>query len=183
MIGCGPGNGSRLVSTNNSGTVGDGASRLPAINAGGRYVAFISRAHNLDAVVPGASVFRREIGFGDGTLAVSIGDGDPNQASQAAADAEGISISADGDVIAFDTAVPLDAAADRNNVRDVYVRRVISGRTALVSRAGGRRRGRQRQLPRPARRRRRRRDRVRARPRRRSPAPTPDPTSTSTAAT
>lgn len=135
-IGCGPGIGSRLVSANDSGAVGDGASRHPAVSAGGRYVAFSSRARNLDAVVSGASVYRRELGFGDGTLAVSIADGARSQSSQAAADAEGISISADGDVVAFDTAAPLDAAADRNNVRDIYARRVTSGRTALVSRVG-----------------------------------------------
>ena len=112
----------------------------PAISDDGDVVAFVSASTNLDAADTDAtdSVFRRSVS-GTTTVLVSrqsAGDG----GASADGYAEAPAISGDGDAIAFRTAATnLDGAGgpDTSTGSDVYVRRVGTATTTLVSRANG----------------------------------------------
>ncbi|MGD9697268.1 MAG: calcium-binding protein [Thermoleophilia bacterium] len=123
-----------LVSRATGGVAADGASGEPAISADGRLVAFSSFAANLsdDDEDPGVDVFVRDLDTGVTTL-VSRPD-DP--AAPAFSGSGNPSISADGGVVAFETAAPL-APGDSNVAIDVVARDTAAGATVLVSRADG----------------------------------------------
>jgi uncharacterized repeat protein (TIGR01451 family) len=116
-----------LVSRAATGAKGNGESRLPAISADGKRVAFISTATNLHpAGVPG--VYVNDLGTGAVWLASATEAGTP--ANDGAAQ---VTLSADGSVAAFSTAAtnldPRDPVADF----DVYVKDLGSGRLTLAS--------------------------------------------------
>ena len=129
-----------LVSRATGGSQGNGVSFEPAISDDGDVVAFVSASTNLDAADTDAtdSVFRRSVS-GTTTVLVSrqsAGDGGANADGYAEAPA----ISGDGDAIAFRTAATnLDGPGgpDTSTGSDVYVRRVGTATTTLVSRANG----------------------------------------------
>jgi Tol biopolymer transport system component len=114
---------------------GDGNSLTPTISADGRYIAFTSRARNLDPAAPsgGLEIYLRDTVAKTTTL-VSRASG----ASGAAADGDsgGPTISADGRYVAFHSSAgnlsPEDVAPD-----DVYLRDTVAKTTTLVSRASG----------------------------------------------
>lgn len=68
---------------------------------------------------------------------VTVDRADGPDGAVGTADANHPSISADGNVVAFATAAPLDPAVDTNGVSDVYVRDIVAGTTTLVSRRDG----------------------------------------------
>jgi hypothetical protein len=112
---------------------GNGDSVAPAISEDGRYVAFESRATNLvDGPFDGngqPDVFRFDRLTGE-ILLVSTADG--AGASTANADSRNATISADGSVVAFDSAASNLAPDSNGAVRDVFVARIgAAGVTSL----------------------------------------------------
>jgi Tol biopolymer transport system component len=122
-----------------AGTVANGDSRAPSIDAHGTHVAFESDSDNLDPAVAAAPratrIYRRTLGGGEQTLLVGRPSGTGPLPAGDGGD-ENPSISDDGSRVAFDSETALDAA-DTNGRRDVYVRNVDAASTTLVSRADG----------------------------------------------
>jgi uncharacterized repeat protein (TIGR01451 family) len=116
-----------LASRAAGGAKGNGESRLPAISADGRRVAFVSTATNLHpAGVPG--VYVKDLATGAVWLASATDAGTPANDG-----ADRVTLSADGSVVAFSTPAtnlhPKDPVADF----DVYVKELDSGRLTLAS--------------------------------------------------
>lgn len=125
----------RLVSTNNEGTVGDDDSSYPTISADGRFVAFDSWTTNLieGSDVKGvdiADVFVRDMVTGTIDRASAATDG-----TQADDDSRFGALSADGRFVAFwswaKNLVPDDGNAA--TTEDVFVRDRLAGTTERVS--------------------------------------------------
>lgn len=128
------GNTTTLVSR--AGAGGDGASFEPSISADGRRVAFESLADNLSGEDDDnvKDVFVRDMVSGTTTLASRAA----GAAGAAASDAAGSSsLSADGRLVAFDSAADNLSDQDNDAVRNVFVRDIGSNTTTLVSRAAG----------------------------------------------
>ena len=118
------------VSVTSNGLQADSDSYYPAISANGRYVAFESYATNL---VPGDTngkndifVYDRQTGV---TERVSV-DSNEVQADKQSYDP---SISADGQLIAFESYASNLVPGDTNNTYDVFVRDIQTGTTGRVS--------------------------------------------------
>jgi Tol biopolymer transport system component len=122
--------------TGPSGTSGNGTSSSPSASADGRWVVFQSAATNLDAAATSGKtqVYLRDVQTGATTL-VSRADG----AAGAAGDNNSTeaTVSDDGRYVAFLSTAANLSADDTNGVADVYVRDVVAGTTALVSRNTG----------------------------------------------
>ena len=118
------------VSVANDGSQANGDSFAPAISGDGRYVVFSSSASNL---VPGDTNNANDIFLRDRvantTTRISTGPGgsQPNAGSFAPA------ISADGNVIAYESDATNLVTGDSNAVRDVFVYDRTSGTTTRVS--------------------------------------------------
>ena len=116
-----------------SGGGGDANSRDPSISANGRYVAFVSRAGNLDPAAPGGrqEVFVRDMKTGATSLV-------SRQSGAAGAVADGAAseptISADGRYVAFRSGAE-NLSAEDAAVSDIFVRDTATATTLLVSRA------------------------------------------------
>jgi Tol biopolymer transport system component len=122
----------RCVSLNSNGREGDQDSRAPAISADGRFIAFTSAATNLtgdDCDNGFSQIFLRDITNGTTTcLSVNSNGRDGNQHSDAP------SISADGTLIAFDSAATnLTGSKCDNGFHHIFVRDVTGGTTTCVS--------------------------------------------------
>lgn len=120
-----------LVSATSAGAAGNGASRNAVISSDGRFVAFESDASDL---VAGDNNGATDVFIYDAlsnhTVLVSVnaaGTGSGNALSFAP------QFSADGRVVAFVSAASDLAANDNNGTADVFVRRLDSGTTLLVS--------------------------------------------------
>jgi Tol biopolymer transport system component len=118
------------VSVSSGGVEGDADSRLAAISADGRYVAFESLASNL---VPGdtngvSDVFVHDTTTGTTTLVSADASGVPGNAASSWA-----SISADGRFVAFESAATNLVASDTNGAVDVFVKDMLTGALARVS--------------------------------------------------
>lgn len=119
-----------LVSADNAGHAGNGGSVVGGVSQGGRYVAFLSSATNLPGApsalgAGGNEVYLRDTCLGATgacTPATALLSLDFTQASPAAAAwmfngadygsaSSGVSLSADGRIVAFDSAQPLTPAA------------------------------------------------------------------------
>ena len=127
-----------LVSVSTAGAVGDDESRLAAISADGRFVAFWSFASTL---VPGdsngaADVFVRDRVTGT-TERVSV-DSRERQAIGAGIDTNfgRPAISGDGRYVAFASSATNLVRGDRNQVADIFVRDRVRGTTERVTMAG-----------------------------------------------
>jgi Tol biopolymer transport system component len=107
-----------------------GASDASSISADGRYVAFASTAPNLVAgdTNLAADVFVHDRVTGS-TVRASVSAGGGQAATASSLQPGGLS--ADGQVVAFDTAAPL-AAGDTGGT-DVYVRNLAAGTTERIS--------------------------------------------------
>ena len=106
------------VSTDANGGQGNANSYTPSISADGRYVAFTSYASNL---VPGdtngtSDVFVRDLQTGAITRVSTDADGDQGNST-----AGGISISADGRYVAFNSDASNLVPDDTNGAYDVFV--------------------------------------------------------------
>jgi Tol biopolymer transport system component len=118
------------VSTDSSGTQGNGDSSNPAASSDGRYIAFVSAAGNL---VNGDT---------NGTADVFVHDRVTGATSRASVDSNGAqanaassqpSISSDGRYIAFASAASNLVPADTNGVSDIFVHDAQSGITTRIS--------------------------------------------------
>jgi Tol biopolymer transport system component len=109
---------------------------LPSVSADGKFVAFVSTAHNLSTADDDTvkNVFVRDTVAGTTTL-VSRADG----INGAGADADSLrpSISSDGRFVAFASAATNLSAEDVDPVVDIFVRDTQLGTTTLVSRRSG----------------------------------------------
>ncbi len=123
-----------LVSVDSSGSQGNSHSIDPSISANGRFVAFTSSATNLVA------------GGGNGFDQVFVRDrdlGTTERASIATGGAEGTknsgnpSISADGQIVAFDSVATNLVGNDTNDCADVFLHDRQSGLTERVSVSSG----------------------------------------------
>jgi Tol biopolymer transport system component len=110
-----------LVSKNNSGTAGDGLSKMPTISNDGRFIAFASASSNLVTGISGAQIYRHDtqisLAFPNGqTLPVSIDDSGVAGVGLSTAPV----IIDDGSVAAFVSTAPLVPGAAAAS--DIYVR-------------------------------------------------------------
>jgi Tol biopolymer transport system component len=120
------------VSISDSGLQGNGASGAAAISSDGRYVAFTSGASNLVAgdTNSTADVFIRDLRTGR-TTRVDV-DSHGRQTNRAS-DSWDPALSAHGRYVAFTSSASNLVAHDTNNLADVFVRDLRTGRTTRVS--------------------------------------------------
>ena len=120
------------VSVSSSGSQGNGASGAAAISSDGRYVAFTSGASNLVAGDTNASadVFIRDLRT-DRTTRVDV-DSHGRQTNRGN-DSWDPTLSAHGRYVAFASSASNLVAHDTNNLADVFVRDLRTGRTTRVS--------------------------------------------------
>ena len=120
----------------NSNLFGTGSSISPSLSSDGRYVAFESNARNLvnGAANAKTNVFVRDT-LNNRTFLVGRADGDTGEPANEIATEP--TISADGEVVSFQSpASNLSDAAALGKV-NVYVRNTDTSRTTLISRASG----------------------------------------------
>lgn len=118
------------------GAKGNDVSNAPSISADGRYVAFASRASNLDQDDTDSiqDVFVRDLLTGD-TILVSRATG--ADGSKGNGSSGNPVISADGRFVAFSSVATSLHPDDADDVTDIFVRDLITHETILVSRASG----------------------------------------------
>jgi hypothetical protein len=122
-----------LVSVSSTGTAANGASSLASISADGRVVAFASSANNLVANDVNAvfDVFVRDRATSSTELVSVSSTGTAGDGSSGGVG--GVSISADGRVVAFGSAATNFTTNDTNGFPDVFVRDRSASVTTLVS--------------------------------------------------
>jgi extracellular elastinolytic metalloproteinase len=122
------------VSVGSAGRQGNRISRLPAISADGRFVAFESAATNLVAGDNNRAVdvFVRDRQTGT-TERVSV-DGAGQEGN---GDSDSAAISADGRIVAFESAASNLVAGDGDGAEDIFVRDRLAGTTEAVSTDAG----------------------------------------------
>jgi len=111
---------------------GAGGSYTPSFSGDGRFIVFVSHAHNLvtnDGFSPYLNVFVRDLTTSN-TILVSV---NTNGFGGANADAYSPSISSNGQFVAFVSAASNLVPNDTNGAPDVFVRDLVSGVTTLVS--------------------------------------------------
>lgn len=109
------------VSVDSSGTQGDRSSTTPKLSGDGRYVAFYSTARNLvsDDTNNRGDIFVHDRVTGS-TERRSVGDA----GQQADNHADKPAISADGQLVAFESIATNLVAGDTNGTKDIFVRAV-----------------------------------------------------------
>lgn len=119
-----------------SGVTADGISYWPALSSDGRYVAFASTAPNLVAGDTNAvtDVFRHDNLTGT-TIRASLTDGGAQASYHSPYN--GLSMSADGRFITFDSGAIDFVAGDLNGYRDIFMRDVTLNTTIRVDVATG----------------------------------------------
>lgn len=119
------------VSLDSLGDEADAESMHVAISADGQYIAFMSKASNLDIVTPDTNgvsdIFVHDRDFGT-TERVSV-DSDGNEANGASFFA---AISSDGQIVAYASAASNLVSGDTNNLTDIFVHDRQTGTTELV---------------------------------------------------
>ncbi len=117
------------------GALANGDCKLPAISANGRFVAFVSKASNLDRGGDAGieDVFVRDLRT-DRTRLVSRAQGRHGAAGNG--DSSNPAISAGGRYVAFESDASNLGPHDDPAISDVFVRDLRSGRVFLASRAG-----------------------------------------------
>jgi Tol biopolymer transport system component len=122
------------VSIGSAGAEGNNDSFLWAMSEGGRFVALVSDASNLVTGDTNAApdVFVRDRQANTTTrVSVATGGGQANGTST------GVGMSANGRFVAFESDASNLVAGDTNGVRDIFLRDLRTGTTALVSRGQG----------------------------------------------
>jgi Tol biopolymer transport system component len=120
-----------IVSLDAAGGPANGASGTPVISADGRYIAFESAASDLIATDTNGTtdIFVRDMVAGV-TVRASVGTGGVQGFNGSSLRPQ---ISADGQVVSFDSAATTLVAGDTNGVRDVFVRNLSTGVTVRAS--------------------------------------------------
>jgi Tol biopolymer transport system component len=118
------------ISVDSSGLESDDRGLEPAISADGRFVAFFSYATNL---VPGDTNGKPDIFVRDTLLGTTTRVSLDSSGAQTDDGSRYAAISADGRVIAFESAATNLVPGDTNGVRDVFVRDMVTGITTRVS--------------------------------------------------
>ena len=120
------------VSLSNGGSQGNGASGAAAISSDGRYVAFTSGASNLVAgdTNGAVDVFIRDLRTGR-TTRVDLDN--LGRQTNRGSDSWDAVLSAHGRYVAFTSSASNLVARDTNNLPDVFVRDLRTGRTSRVS--------------------------------------------------
>lgn len=122
-----------LVSRSGQDAPGDGDSDNPAIAGGGLFVAFETRANNLDGEVD------------DQTLDIALRDRQTSDTRlitarplswQGNSESRGPAISADGRVVAFESYAANLVPGDNNNRWDIFVYDAVTRKTTLIGRDG-----------------------------------------------
>jgi len=114
-------------------TIGSESSSNPAPSANGRYVAFVSRAENvLGIAAPGSQLVRLDL---ENNERVLLSQANPAfiQFFDGGASPTNVSISGNGNRVAFVSASSLLVDDDENALSDVFVRNVPAGITRRVS--------------------------------------------------
>ena len=119
------------VSVASDGTEGDGGSFEAAVSSDGRYVVFESDATNLvdDDTEGKRDVFLHDRDTGS-TTRVNVNDSGEAPSSY---DSDEVDISGDGNLVVFQSQSSIFAAADNNNVVDVFLRDIAAGTTTRIS--------------------------------------------------
>ena len=123
-----------LVSRDNLGSAGNGASSQPAISADGRFVAFTSVATNL-APIPGAigsQIFLRDMQNNTTTLVSRDAVGNAGNGTSSHP-----TISADGQFVAFTSVATNLASIIGGSGSQIFLRDTVGNATTLVSREVG----------------------------------------------
>lgn len=124
------------VSVASGGAESNGSSRSPAVSPDARWIAFDSTADNL---VPGDSNFERDVflhdQLADTTIRVSIGSGGEqgNLSSGSGGHVPGCAVSANGQIVAFESRASTLVPGDTNLAMDVFVRELATEVTTRVS--------------------------------------------------
>ncbi|HTY88616.1 MAG TPA: hypothetical protein VMB80_14205 [Candidatus Acidoferrum sp.] len=120
-----------LVSDSGSGVPANTTSYMPAISADGRFVAFLSNVTNLtaNAVSAGYHVFRRDLQLS----ATQLVDVDTNGVGSTDDELTSLSLSANGQFVAFKSADGSLVNLDKNHADDVFVRDCVAGTTEITS--------------------------------------------------
>jgi hypothetical protein len=122
-----------LVSQDTGGNpVTNAASRGPVVSPDGRFVAFLSNATNLvaNAVSSGYHAYLRDT-IGGTTQLV---DADTNGGGSTDINGTVLSVSSNGQFVAFSSADGSLVSGDNNHALDVFVRDVVNGTNELISR-------------------------------------------------
>ena len=120
-----------MVSVSSDGTSGgNGQSVGPSLSADGRYVVFASKASNLVSGVTssGLELFVRDLQLGTTAMVTINQDGTGGGGLHTS-----FAFSADGRVVAFDSAASNLVPNDTNNDTDLFVRDLEAGTTTLIS--------------------------------------------------
>jgi len=123
-------NGTTRLVTESGGVPADDDSFHPSISADGRYVAFDTRAPNLDASISHPQVYRHDMTTDDVLLVSRAAGADGAKVPDGASSP---SISADGSRVAFATADNTLDPSDTDTKYSVYLRDIGAATTALVS--------------------------------------------------
>ena len=120
-----------LVSDDGSGVPTNTASYMPVISTNGQFVAFLSNATNLvsNAVVNGSHVYLRNLP----SSTTQLVDVDTNGIGSTADTLTSLSLSADGQCVAFSSPDGSLVSLDKNRAEDVFVRDLVAGTTEMVS--------------------------------------------------
>lgn len=120
-----------LVSDDGSGVPTNTVSYMPAISTNGQFVAFLSNATNLtaNAVSNGFHIFRRNLQTGTTQLA----DVDTNGVGSTDDELTSLSLTADGQFVAFTSPDGGLVSGDVNRAYDVFGRDFIAGGTEVIS--------------------------------------------------
>ncbi len=119
-----------LVSRNSSGEIGDNISTDACISSDGRYVTFLTAAHNFEPTPDGShlQLYLRDLQLG---LTVRVSE---NAAGELAAGpcSEGV-VSDDGSIVCFVSEAPNLVPGDTNSVADVFVYDLVAAAPSRVS--------------------------------------------------
>jgi hypothetical protein len=118
------------VSVDSSGGEGNDSSLGPSISADGQIVAFTSRASNL---VAGDTNARYDVFIHDRATGITERVSVDSSGGEGNDDSYNPSISADGQIVAFDSKASNLVAGDTNGVRDVFIHDRATGITERVS--------------------------------------------------
>jgi len=120
-----------LVSDDGSGVPTNTASYMPVISTNGQFVAFLSNATNLtgNTVLNGFHIYLRDLQ----ASATQLVDADTNGIGSTDDGLSSLSLSADGQFVAFSSPDGSLVNLDINRAYDVFVRDLVAGATEIIS--------------------------------------------------